>query len=345
MKTIIVALASFFATVTVSGQTVKNTVTDQQVWEVIMKSKQANALRGVHNPNLIMPGQLLTFKFSDGFDTTYITEKGDYQCKVVRRMLETMTPVHGQVVAYDTTKIKEQEKVVAPVLPNVPTDYTAFWIAVGIILLLLLIWFLYRKYTGRTGDPTTAGTRLWNDGITETNRVERMQEIAQRQYPGQRIRVLNTRRGRISGKGVMVSYGNNEKPQRRTFDNVPGVEATILVGDDPNPKVVYGLLACANDVRLGNYFTGKLTFVADEQPVNVVPVTATPSVSENVSQHDETQSETNEGMERAKEAIAQIPAMVDKVTEKGTGLNVTLKVTAESTTLEIEVLKPTNKQG
>lgn len=341
MKTVIVALASLIATVAVSGQTVNNVVTDQHVWEVIMKSKQANALRGVNDPNLIMPGQLLTFKFSDGFDTTYITEKGDNQCVVVRRMLKTMTPVHGQVVAYDTTKNKKQEKVVVPVVPAVPIDYTPLWWAIGLLLIALVLYGLYRLYAGKTGDPTTGGTRIWNDGITDTNRVERMQEIAQRQYPGQRIRVLNTQRGRISGEGVMVSYGGNEKPQRRTFKNVPGVQATILVGDDPTPKIVYGLLACANDVRLGNYFTGKLTFVPDEQPVNVVP--PAPATGNTQPEENRTESETNEGMQRVKEVISQIPEMVNKVLEKGTGLNVTLKVTQTATDLEIEVLKLSSK--
>ena len=99
MKKIIVALMSFIMTVVaVSGQTVKDTTinismgcgVESDIYKTIMRSKEANRLNGISDPNKIQIGDLLTFKFADGFDTTYRVTAGESQWKIVRGMLATM---------------------------------------------------------------------------------------------------------------------------------------------------------------------------------------------------------------------------------------------------------------
>ncbi len=358
MKKLIVALASFIATVvTVSGQTVK-TVSEQEVWNVIMKSKQANALHGISNPNQILPGQVLSFRFSDGFDTTYIVEPGDFQCRIVRRMLETMPSVHGLVVNYDDTlgqTTPERKKEVVIVKPVVRSEHDGTFFGVPwygwLIILVVLVILSYvmwnekiafdrrqRELAERRNNPATAGPAMYSSGITEDNAHNIMMQNAHRQYPMHNVRIERIERGTLDSHGVRKEVGYLDHPRQMVLNNIPGIRATVFVDDATEPSYVFSILQCGNDIRMGAGIANDgITFTPtpNVQPMYTAPVqeqAQQPTTSENVV------VDVNQSM---KEAIAQLPAMVDKVVAGKVGLNVTLDITSEGTSkLYVQVLKP-----
>ena len=88
----------------------------------------------------------------------------------------------------------------------------------------------------------------------------------------------------MSGFNVNVNFGGQQTAERRTFINIPGVRATVLVSGNPIPQVVYGLLGCANDVRVGNFLTGRILFTATQVAQEAPAAPANTATPETVSE-------------------------------------------------------------
>lgn len=279
MKKITMAIACLIATLNTNAVSIDK---NSKIYQTILRSKEANAANGVFDPNKIWPGQPLTFKFTDGYDTTMFANAGDNQWSMVASVIDQLENKHGQVINYDpipaltpgsVSDVAPKENVKESELQNFLAALgSAFgeipwWVWVLAILTVLVVVF-----KDQFKNPATSGEPMRVGGITNENRNDVAREIAQRQYPGLGVRVLSTQVGYLTAVNAIVNYGGNGTSQRRTFRNEPGIEAMILVGDSIIPQRVYGLMRCANDVRSGSFLTGNITFTAQEtQPVNANP--------------------------------------------------------------------------
>lgn len=255
---------------------VAQTLSDKQIADVIMMSKEANMANGIKDPNKIYVGQKLTFLFADGQEHSIIVEKGDSQWKILETKIAALVQDHGQVVPFKeppvVEKTPEQQQVTPPLLTENTTPWYAttwFLILMGIIALAAILILANNLYTKR--DPGTSGRPVQPGGVSAANASEYMQQF----YPGLTIR--NITKGRLSGKNMLISYAGNPSGQRRTFKNEPAFRGTITRNNQE--EFIYFLEICGNRARQGNFFTGNdVTFVADvEQPASLQAAT-TPTV-------------------------------------------------------------------
>lgn len=321
-----------------------------------MKSKQANALRGISNPNLIMPGQQLTFRFNDGFDTTYTVAAGDYQCKIVRGMLATMPAIHGQVEPYgDTTEQAAPEKeavAVTPVPAVIASSYDGTFLGVpwwGWLIIALLIYAFIRivrdamkadrarnaAQAERERNPATAGPAMYPSGITNENAHSIMMDNAHRQFPMQNIRIGLIERGTLDSHGVAKEVGYADHPRQMVLSNTPGIRATVFVDNSEQPTYVYSILQCGNDIRMGAgiaYEGITFTPTPNAQPVYVAPLPVQHSTEEVVV--------ADPGVTTMKDITSKLTEIVNKAIDAQTGVNITFDATPGKNNLFIQVLKP-----
>jgi hypothetical protein len=364
MKTIIVALASLLATViTVSGQTVK-TVSEQEVWSVIMKSKEANALHGISNPNQILPGQVLSFRFKDGFDTTYIVEPGDFQCRIVRRMLETMPAVHGLVVNYDDTlgqTTPERKEVVDPVTPVVTPEHDGKFFGIPWWGWLIIAFVIFAIHIGlrdeirkvreaksaeaaakaeRERNPATAGPAMYPGGVTPENAHAIALENAHRNNPMHNIEVLLVEHGTLDSHGQEKQVGYADIPRLMVLRNTPGIRATVRIDGAEQTVFQYSVMGCGNNIPGGGGMNddGSITFTLrpNSQPLYTAPV------QEPAAQQPEASIvEADSSVVTLKEIVALLPDVFNKAIDAQTGIDVTFTVTPEGKRdFAIRVLKP-----
>lgn len=119
-----------------------------------------------------------------------------------------------------------------------------------------------------------------------------------------------------------VFYAGSIQPKRRTFKDVEGYRGVVTVKNAD--QYVYFLQACGNDVRVGNYYSGKnIQFIAD--------LPSAPPVTENVTAERQEQlpkqlqeeqqaatksaKEVNTSADSEKE-ITFITGLIEKITEK-----------------------------
>lgn len=308
-------IACLIATLNISAV---NMDKNSKIYQTILRSKEANASNGVFDPNQIYPGQTLTFLFADGYDTTMYTNQGDNQWKMVGNVIDRLENEHGQNINYDPNiKVPTYPPASAPkVRPTTKSEPQNFIGALGSafgeipwwVWVLAAIIVLFVMFRDQFKNPATSGEPMRAGGITNENRNDVAREIAQRQFPGQTIRVFSTQVGFLTAINAIVNYRGESTTQRRTFLNEPGIEAMILVGDSIIPQRVYGLMRCANDVISGSFFTGNITFKAQEtQPVN-----ATPSV-EVVEKDEVVPVKTKPSMDAF---IEMLPEIIKSVNEK-----------------------------
>jgi len=364
MKKIILSVATVFATAfmsavmtvtTVSGQTVKP-ITNQEVWRVIMESKQANEnLHGIHNINQIKPGQLLTWHISDGTDTTVTVEKGDYEEKMVRELLVWLRSNHRDIVPWNDTTVRKSDTIASShnaVVPLVKSGSDNSWIWICLILLflaaLLIWWFAYGRSMYRAAEskrkeaasrqrqaeiaedarrrnPATAGPAMYPGGITEANAHTIMSENAHRRFPLNNIRIARIERGTLNSHGVLKEVGYGDYPRQMVLNNTPGIQATVYVGDEVEPRFVKSILDCGNDIRVGAGITDDgVTFTPtpEAQPLYAQPAPTTTSATNQQNASNDADADAGSVLVAAN----AIPAALQLAIQHKTGIRVEAEV-------------------
>lgn len=302
MKKVFLSALLIASTLLVVGQE----LTTAEIAKVINLSKEANQKNGVNDPNLIHPGQTLTFLFTDGSEHAVTVENGDSQWKILKDKIANLIKMHGEIVEPNQSQVPGQKVVPDSTTTTVATNKNNLsWIgwALVIIACILLAIFLDRQIkkgqvrkeiredAEARKNPITSGTPMRRNGVTDEQARMYVQQVATRMYPqGTTFTVSNVERGRLSGTNVAVFYAGSEEPQRKIFENVAAYRGTIRRGE--TDEVVYFLQGCGNDVRVGNYFSGaEISFVPDSQqppvlrPAQTEPVKIVQSPAETVA-HD-----------------------------------------------------------
>jgi len=329
MKKIILVLVSYITTVSaVTGQTVDLGLKAKngEIWQTIMRSKEANIGNGVFDPNKIQIGNHLTFKFADGFDTSYTVKAGDNQWNVVKGMLSTMPRLHGPVVEYPTSDSTSEGAVNETPGESVP-DSTPWeipdWLKVVLALLLigLICWLIWRAVRRtQNQDPALSGPQMRPGGLNRENVYSAMSESAARQFQSSNIRIQRIEEGTLNSHGhpELIDYADN--PRRRVLNNEPGFRATVLVGDNPTPRFIYTLLRCGNDVRIGGGLQSEhITFTPLATNAEVPNPTAAPA------QTSEAESISASNPMDFKTLVDGLPGIVEKVNETDNGIQLIFK--------------------
>ena len=260
-------------------------MTNTEIMKMISRSKEANLKEGVTNPNLILPGQTLTFLFEDGKEVHLTVEPGDNQWSIVKSKLIYWQSVHGPVVNYpqpinppDTT---HQVRPIAPVVTHSSVDWgvvlmwIVFCLAIAVAIVMAIIWKYYKRV-----NPVTAGPPQVPGGVSDANARQRMQSIASTRYPGANIVIKNIRRGKLSGK-ANVFYANKKRPKKIRLNNAFAYAGEITVNGFL--ETIYFLQGCGNDARMGNYMSGsELVFTPDvaiNQDGSESPIVPAPTVA------------------------------------------------------------------
>lgn len=239
----------FCVTMLTFGQQMSN----QEIVNTIAMSKEYN--HQVVDPNLIYPGEILTFAFQDRTIISAVVESGDSQWSIIKDRLAKLVNEHGPVINYPDT-IQPQLQLPVNSTPA-EKDFLAFlsvipwWVC--LIAVLLILWAIVSEVKDKRNiDPVTAGTPQVPGGVTDQRVYQRMSDLAAQRYPGARIEIKNIRRGWLSGSGK-VFYAEG-KPKKINLKNVAAYAGEILVNG--NEQTIYFLQGCGNDARMGNYMFG-----------------------------------------------------------------------------------------
>lgn len=245
-------------------------LSNQEIANVIAMSREANLANGVFNPDRVREGQLLTFKASDGFDTTVVVEKNQSQWRIVQS-LGGFIKNHGKIIPYpdpiDTAKVKGADIPEGGTTVSDPSwwEKNAFWIkfwasVIGFMLLLLLFYYWRSQYK----DPVTSGTPIIEGGVAPANAFAHMREVARRLFPGEDVDITEVEKGRLSVRRGFVRFLNFLRGRIRTFQNVPGYRGRIIRNGELENEYIYFLEPCGNDVRRGKGFrSSEVIFVPD----------------------------------------------------------------------------------
>ena len=255
MKKVIFSLAALLLVCALAFSQKTNT----EVYNTILRSKDINLQRaGVINPNLIFPGQMLTFLFTDGKEEQFVVEKGDNQWVIVRDKLAKLEAIHGPVINYPFHETGTTVDLVQPEKNKFP-----WLLTIILVFVLYSLFFFYTlwKNKQRDADPVTAGPAQVEGGVTDAKAYARMEELAAQRFPGATLVIKNIRRGLLSGPAD-IYYAGSTKPKQIKLKNVHTFAGEILVNG--HIQTIYYLQPCGNDAREGNFISGKnLTFVPD----------------------------------------------------------------------------------
>ncbi len=294
-------------------------MTNNEIMSIILKSKELNKENGITNPNLVYPGQLLTFLFEDGTVQYVHVQPGDNQWTIVREISQ-WAKLHGQVQPWpkaDTAKAK----VIDFVHPD-PFEFKWWetnWILavpIGLVLLLIMVYLLNRSYNSRNQDPVYAGTPQVSGGVSDANAYSRMNEIAGNNFPASRLEIKNIRRGWLSGL-AKVHYASG-KPKKINLKGVPAYAGEIRVnGID---QTIYFLQGCGNDARQGNYMFGSgLVFtpnVVVNQDGSESPLPVEPVITETAVEDQPAAPVVNSGSETHQQRM-KVLSMIETEVAKG----------------------------
>lgn len=294
MKVFLFSVLAFFLALVSFGQ-----MTNGDILRMIQMSKEYN--QQVVNPNVIFPGQTLTYQFLDGSIVSIEVEPGDSQWTIVRDKLSKLEIKHGPVV--EPTPIMPEKTVVIEEVPEKISEKEkdlSWLIWVFLALGLLLFAYLLYSMRFRNIDPVTAGRPQVEGGVNDAGAHDRMREVAENRFPGgSRLDVRNIRRGTLSGRAI-VFYQGQEKPKRIHLRKVPAYAGEIMVNGNEQ-TTIYFLQGCGNDARRGDYFYGKdLTFVP-EVLINQ-DGTESPIPSDSVAQDEVRESVTKVPKEKSDSA-------------------------------------------
>lgn len=303
---------AMFACMAISATAQKTSLvpTNEEISNIINMSAEANKLQaGIKDPNLIQPGQVLTFTFEDGTSHQIGVEKGDNQWGIVKNKISGLIEDHGKMV--DPEELGADD---APA-PQVPVEESSlFWdfletypvwsLLIFCVIILFAFWLFKTKpwksenqseptkFRGnRVGetDPVLSGVPIREGGITNDEDARaRMEQIAQAQYHDD-FDLKDVTPGYLHGQNVEVSYGD-ETTQRHTFRNQPAYRGTVVLHGpaESAPQEIYFLQGCANDVRTRRYMNGSSELRFTTEPITedqlITEVVNTPVSQESTQQ-------------------------------------------------------------
>lgn len=342
-------------------------MTDNEAYRTVLRSQEMNQMtNGVINPDLIYPGQVLTFLFADGTGARIVAEVGDNQCKIVKNKLAQMELIHGRVIDFPRFDPNAVTPAPAKEKPKFPWGST-----VGIILLIFFVAVIYnmfsdsdnKKTTDKNVDPTKEGVPFIANGVKK--------EDAENHF-----RTLHNNASNIIVKDIRAGFLNtaNGTPQivdfadgthkNLCFRNVPGYAGMVSLDGGKTFHEEYFLEGCGNPVHQRKSFKGGLIFSLSpidfgdehsEVDSSLAPK-ADEVVDENVNktlvQEVVTKEKTNEEPSPAvtKSDLASVSSehviLVEKFLEKQVAHRVTMKFTNEIGTVEtiFETKNETNKK-
>lgn len=251
--------------------------TNNEIFNIIQMSREANLENGVLDPNRIWPGDYLTFLFEDGSMHVIVVELGDNQWTIVRDKLVDMEEVHGEVIPWQEDTVINFVDPKPEVGPFQREDFPWYMWIILVLLALLVLFILFSRRILNDKDPATAGPPQVSGGVNDQGAHARMSELARSRFPGSSLEIRNIRRGILSGKAD-VHYADG-KVRRLRLNQEPGYAGEINV--DGQETTIYFLQGCGNDARAGNYMTGgdllfeplaQMTEAGTFQPMPNLPV-------------------------------------------------------------------------
>lgn len=240
-------------------------MSNPEIMQMIQRSAEFQQKVGITNPDLIFPGQALTYSFTDGTTETITVEYGDNQWKIVRDKLGKLQQKHGPVV----DPVKPQPPVEKPEKKSFPwwlvLATLAFFIIVYFVALELTKWSNQRLAGRKIVDPTTAGNPMVPGGVNSVSDAERhFREL----HPGQNVLVKDIKPGFLStpqGKTARIGFANGTH-QNLAFRNTPGFKGKVSTDNGLTWTKEYFLQACGNSARARNSFLTGIIF--SESPIN-----------------------------------------------------------------------------
>jgi len=282
---LILAITAVFAVtfLTSHAQPQTNHLSDQEIWETILLSEEANAANGISDPDMIYPGQILTFNFWDGSRYETMVTQGQSQWQIVK-MIDSLSLIHGDVVPpswgvstpVQVTPVnsaipqEEQSRSATEGSTGKESDNTLLWLALFFVAVLLLYAFVVlrqrqqKRYLALSLDPITSGDPMVDGGISPDNPEEvaqRIKEVAATQsgYTLSGIQIISEiEHGLLNGTGE-VKYKGNSKSKLRRFTDTPGYRALVRFPDGEE-ETVFFLQGCGNDVTFEGSWVKNVKF-------------------------------------------------------------------------------------
>jgi hypothetical protein len=336
MKNLFLAFMSFIMTITaVSAQISKTAKTRSEIYNIIERSKAANRANGIANPDHLDIGEQTSYNFEDGHVENHIVTKGETQSEIVEKM-RILQKQHGGIVGYKLNPIPvPQPQPFTPVPVAQTTDKAVNLLIAVIIAFTFVLFVLIVRWFIRHSDPATSGRPMYEGGINRSNAERIAQENAQNQFPGLTISVNRIDVGTLDSNGKALRIGFANGPKRRVLRNEPGIRAEIMVGNETTPRIMYSLMRCGNDVRIGGgFYSNGIVFTATVTGSNIpVQREAAPAVNTGV---------TATGNPDADLFYQNLPQVVQQLVAAKTGFTIgyTPNPIAGQHTLSITALAP-----
>lgn len=252
-------------------------MSNSDIARIINSSKEANELRaGVKDPDLIQPGQTLTFLFEDGSEHSLTVEAGDNQWKIVRSKLAALEAKYGTVIP--PSDLSDDGSTVNPplALKESNTDTWQYGILAALFVgcLIFAMWFFSQKRkkteTERLQNPVTAGPPVVPNGITNEQQATRHAHTIAESVYGTNYNLREVQSGYLHGENVEVTYGDNTH-QTHTFRNQVGYRGIVDLpqsGGETTQEMIYFLQGCGNDVRVGRFMRSNAALSFTLQPIS-----------------------------------------------------------------------------
>lgn len=275
------------STPVVTVQTPQQKKAATMAMETITRSKKDNALMGIKNPNKIQIGDKLAFRFENTGVVYHIVDSGENQYSILYAMF-TKHPNENLVSATSNNGVvteQAQTKGLQPYASNVVSDFLTqlvfglpLFAWVGFALIALIVFLkLYSDHKKEKAtrlekerienDPTLAGPPVYGNGITDGNAVEVMTNAVTTIHPDLAqfpIKILKMEKGTINSETAEVYFGGQRSKKSMIINNVRGVRATVIIGDEQEQRIVYALQACGNPLKDGDFVIGrKIQFTPD----------------------------------------------------------------------------------
>lgn len=251
MKKITSFLVATIIFVAAAAQKLNN----QQIYNIILKSKEANQVNGITDPNKIAIGQKLTFLFPDKYIGTITAEAGDSQWKILGTKLSKLIAVHGDPVVYRDTPNKK------PLAGNLSGTWLSInpWLLLGILLFAIAVFVILRLFSSlEKQKKQNAETHpMVASGISDKDAVQYMGTVAAR---AGYTRFGPTTKGRLTTSiPVRVAYANGNRMEIINNEHVFHSKARRTDGTACD---IFFKQVCGNDASEINM--QHATFIPDE---------------------------------------------------------------------------------
>ncbi len=314
----------------VTLQTPKHKSPETKAMETIERSKFENTLLGINDPNKIQIGNTLAFRLENGGIVYHDVTAGDNQYSVLVKFFTEHPNDELAGVSSEPTSQPLQSNVQPNSLQIKRYPILDFWamplggipVIVWMALLVIGSFFLYQLYKkwqsekaarlekeSIENDPTLAGPPVYGNGIEDANATEVMVNAVKTVHPDLAlfpIKILKMEKGTINATAAEVFFGGKLSKKGMVVNNVRGVRATVIIGEEVEEKIVYALQACGNPLKDGNYVAGQqIQFTPDTLGAEIVlPVPVQPTAEIVVEPTSSTQIQA-QGLFNAIEALKE----------------------------------------